>query len=82
MGWATPQKTWLAMGSAILKDFLTDSSSLAVLPGVQWDELKKSVERSGHDHDLFWRIINLEMWFRVFCAGEPVSVLETSLSKN
>ena len=66
MGFEAPQEMWLSMGRPMLLDFFKQPSKARVARWVNAAEVKKLIEKGNAWNSLLWRIINLEMWLRVF----------------
>lgn len=80
MGWSTPQEMWLTEGASALRNFFNKPLQAAVAPWVRVEEVKKNFNLKKYSSDLLWRIINLEMWFRVFFMDQACPVDEPVLS--
>lgn len=70
IGFATPQETWLKELKKEIREVFLSSQFQQRKYFRQQEILKKFDEfctgKSGHYHNIFWRMLNLEIWFRVF----------------
>ena len=66
MGWATPQRTWLAGGESLIKGVFGPSSKSRIASWVHLEKIEEIMKRDPADHKMLWLIVSLEMWLRVF----------------
>jgi len=72
MGWATPEQQWMSDGRAVYEQFFDNFSGSEISRWVDTKKLKNMMSQNQHCNNLLWRIINLEMWLRVFFQSESV----------